>query len=214
MNSFPIDISVAVDENLVVWPGSSRVQWTIQKSIAAGDTVNDTDFKASLHTGTHIDAPLHFIENGSPVDQIDLGKLIGEACVVELPGIKEITAKKLREHKIRKNVQRLLLKTDNSLLWKTSVGRFYEDFAALTPDAAQWLVKQGIKLVGIDYLSIQRFKDGPEVHEILLKAGVVILEGLNLLGVVPGRYHLICLPLKLMGVEAAQARAVLYPLDL
>ena len=208
----PIDISVSIDENLAVWPGSSPVKFNQCKSINKGDNSNDTEWMASVHVGTHIDAPLHFLKNGPSVDQLDLTRLIGEARVVALPKKREITAADLKKALAPyKNTKRLLLKTDNSRLWKTSPDKFHKDFVALTADAARWVVKQGIVLIGIDYFSIQRFKDGPQVHRTLLRSGVVILESIDLFSVVPGRYDLICLPLKLKGIEAAPVRAVLYP---
>lgn len=211
-NKAPIDISIFVDEKTILWPGIPPVKFEKIKSINRGDMVNDTVMHANVHAGTHIDAPLHFIKDGKSVERIDLKKFLGEAYVVEIFGVKEITASLLQAKlKGAKGIKRLLLKTDNSKLWKKYPTTFYKDYAALTPDAARWVVRQKIDLVGIDYLSIQRFTDDPSVHQILLKAEVIILEGLNLSNVKLGRYELVALPMKLRGLEAASVRAVLFP---
>jgi arylformamidase len=159
--------------------------------------------------GTHVDAPFHFISGGDPVEAMPLDVLMGPAVVTYLPEVAAVTATDLEALDLPAGVQRLLLRTRNSKLWTTGVEEFQPDFVALTVDAAQWVVQRGIRLLGVDYLSVQRFDDGPEVHQILLEARVVIVEGLNLAGVEPGEYELICLPLKLTGAEGAPARAVL-----
>ncbi len=204
-----IDISVDVNSKTIVWPGIPKVRFSRLKDMAQGDMVNDTLMAANIHSGTHVDAPLHFLKHGRSIEKIDLKKFIGQAQVVQLSGKSDIYAKDLQKAKILKGVKKILLKTDNCKLWQKKNKTFVKDFCALKPDAAQWLVDRKIDLVGIDYLSIQKFKDGPEVHQILLKAGVVILETLNLLSVRPGVYTLVCFPMKLKGVEAAPVRAVL-----
>ena len=161
------------------------------------------------HIGTHLDAPLHFVENGEPVDQISLEHLIGPCQVAYLPGLKEISDRSLAQLRLPKGTKRLLLRTDNSKLWNRNDKKFKEDFACLNSEAARWIVHNGIVLVGIDYLSIGSPEDGVETHKILLKSQVVVLEGLNLSKVNPGIYELICLPLKLTGAEGAPARVVL-----
>jgi arylformamidase len=159
----------------------------------------------NVHTGTHIDAPLHHLPDGLSAADISLDALIGPAVVVDLSEIDVVTAETLERLNLSASTQRLLLRTRNSRLWVEGVREFRTDYVALTADAAQWIVDHGIRLIGMDYLSVQRYHDGPETHLILLRAGVVIVEGLNL----AGEYELICLPLRLVGAEGAPARAIL-----
>jgi arylformamidase len=174
-----------------------------------GDQANVSRIDCNVHAGTHIDAPQHYLENGDTVDQVPLDVLMGPAIVAFLPKASVISADTLASINLPEATKRLLLRTRNSELWATGVIDFRKDYVALTSDAAQWLVDHDIKLVGIDYLSIQAFHDGPLTHKILLKANVIILEGLNLAAVHPGRYDLICLPIRLVGAEGAPARAIL-----
>ncbi len=211
MDNEIIDISVFVDKDLVVWPGNDSIEFKKVKSLESGDLVNDTDMYFNIHSGTHIDAPLHHLKNGDSVEKVSLDTLIGETYVVFLPGVNKITAD-LLEKKSSKigETKRILFKTDNSLLWEQGDKIFNEDFAALTECGAKWIVDKRINLVGIDYLSIQRFQNEPEVHKILFNDSIVILEGINLTNVNEGRYHLVCLPVKFKDVEAAPVRAILY----
>jgi arylformamidase len=159
--------------------------------------------------GTHVDAPLHFVDGAESVDQFNLSTLIGRVHVVDLRGETAITAAKLEAIGITRRARRVIFKTDNSQLWHDEQSEFFEDYVALQPDAAEWLVERGIQLVGIDYLSIAPFHDGVPTHRILLKAGIVILEGLNLWSIPSGRYTLYCLPLNLKGSDGAPARVIL-----
>lgn len=201
-----IDISVPVEEGMVVWPNSLKPSFKFVSSHKKGDLWTETEVSMNLHTGTHIDAPLHRIRAGNPIDKVLLGALVGPAFVAFLPKIKTIASKDLDNLNLPKNTTRLLLKTANSEMPRV---KFRKNFVGLTPDAAHWIAKRNIQLVGTDYLSVAQFDKQPEVHEILLKKEVVLLEGLNLSGVRPGAYQLICLPLKLIGTEAAPVRAVL-----
>lgn len=203
-----IDISVPVSEDLPIWPGSPAIQMFRQFDMDQGDGANDTTIQFSVHTGTHVDAPLHFLAQGQSVDQLSLEVLMGTTYVADVGDVAAITPEVLAALPIPVGSTRLLLKTRNSQLW-LSPHPFERNFVALTAEAAQWVVDQGIRLVGIDYLSVQRFEDGPATHEILLGAEVVIIEGLNLNAVTPGEYELICLPVKLKGIEGAPARVVL-----
>ncbi len=203
-----IDISLPLTVEMPVWPGSPNFEITQVASLQK-DGCNETKLMLGSHTGTHIDAPYHFIEGGVTVDCLSLDALVGRAYVLECTGVKEITSDVLQSLNVPTDVERLLLKTDNSELRTSADHNFYEDFAALTADGAQWVVSRGIKLVGIDYLSIQRFYDSNATHEILLEAGVVILEGLNLAEVSQGFFDLTCLPLNIVGAEGAPARAIL-----
>jgi arylformamidase len=192
------------------WPGDRPVLLECVQNIADGDEVTVSSLACSLHTGTHVDAPSHFIAGGESVDELPLDILVGRVVVVELAGVDVITADLLEGLKLAAGTRRLLLKTDNSELWSNPSHPFKTDFTALSPGAARWLVDAGVNLIGIDYLSIQRFEDPePQTHRTLLEAGVIILEGLDLRSVGPGPYNLICLPMKLIGCEGAPVRAIL-----
>ena len=204
-----IDISVPLLPQMPVWPGSTGVRIVPIKRMATGDTKNLSRLECDVHTGTHVDAPWHFLENGSTVEQLPLDVMMGEAFVAYLPEVDTITAETLAQVTLPRGTTRLLLRTRNSELWETGVTEFRKDFVALTSDAAQWLVDRGIRLIGVDYLSVHRYGDSPLTHQILLRAGLVIVEGLNLAGVAPGKYELICLPVRLHGADGAPARAVL-----
>jgi arylformamidase len=204
------DISVSIHPKLPVWPGDPQVVLERYRQQSKGDASNDSRLACSVHCGTHIDAPAHFIDKGTTIEQLSLDSLVGSATVVEFPEINRITPDLLETQRIDAQTDRLLLKTKNSELWADPEHEFYPDFVALSAESARWVVNKGIKLVGIDYLSIQRFQDAePQTHQILLEAGVIILEGLDLRAVEPGNYQLICLPLKLTGSDGAPARAIL-----
>ena len=206
-----LDISMPVRPGMVAWPGSPGVVAEEHLALARGDVANATRLSLDVHCGTHVDAPLHVLAGAPAMDSLDLGRLCGPAAVVELGDVRRISAEHL-ERAVPAGTSRLLLKTINSR-GGVSADAFDEDFAALTADAAQWIVERGIDLVGIDYLSIQRFEDDPTTHEILLGAPVIILEGLVLSHVAPGPYELYCLPIAIPDLEAAPARAVLRPLE-
>jgi len=159
------------------------------------------------HTGTHIDAPCHFVESGRTLHEIPLEWLVGDAVVVHIPEVGSIDRRHL-ESIDWSGVQRVLFKTDNSKRWGDN--RFHEDFVYLEPAAAEFLVERGLRLVGIDYLSIDRFgsRDHP-THFVLLPRDVVVLEGLNLSRVAPGRYHMVALPLNLQRADGAPTRVIL-----
>lgn len=203
-----IDISVPVSATSVVWPGAPHPVLTRRLSLEQGDPVNDSNLFMNVHTGTHIDAPLHHFGTGAAADAVSLEALVGEAWVAEVPEADALTAAVLERVWPAGGTARLLLKTSNSRLW-TERAAFTEAYAALTEDAARWLLGRQVRLVGIDYLSVQRFGDTPAVHQVLLGAGVVLVEGLNLSAAAPGRYELLCLPLKLPEADGAPARAVL-----
>ncbi|QUS59970.1 cyclase family protein [Synechocystis sp. PCC 7338] len=205
-----IDISVPVSPELPRWPGSPEIQFQRSLDLNNGDIATDTTINFSVHTGTHVDAPSHFISEGNTVDQLDLDVMMGMAYVAVFPDdVEFITADLLNNLPLPAQIKRLLLRTRNSYFWQIKGSEFQKDFVGLTADAAQWIVDQGIQLIGIDYLSVQRYYDGPATHQILLDAEVVIIEGLNLDSVSEGIYELICLPIKLKGIEGAPARVVL-----
>lgn len=204
-----IDISVTLQPGLPVWPTNKPLSITQVASMKDGSIANVTSFATNSHTGTHIDAPLHFVDDAKTTEEIPLEKMVGPCHVAELLGKPYITAADLESLNLPAGVEKLLLKTDNSQLWNDMTHPFKEDFCAITADAAHWVVDRGIHLIGIDYLSIQLFHDPVDTHVILLSNDVVILEGIDLRHVEPGEYRLICLPLKIKGVEGTLARAVL-----
>ena len=205
-----IDISLPLHHRQPTWPKSTgfSIRWT--QRIDRGDPVNNSHLSFDVHFGTHVDVPYHFIDNDRlTVDQVALDAFIGPCTVLHMPDIKEVNAEGLSEAVADLDIERLLIRTDNSRLWKAGVSVFRPDYTAISSDAARWITRQGIRLVGIDYLSIGNMESGREVHRILLDAGMVVLEGLDLSSVPPGRYELLCLPLNIVGAEGAPARAVL-----
>jgi arylformamidase len=203
------DISLTITPTLPVWPGDPPVQLTQPSQLARGDICTITRLDISVHTGTHLDAPAHFIPGGAGVETLDLDLLIGPALVVDARGRGHLTAEALEALAIPPGVQRLLLRTDNSTIWQRNETRFVEDFVAIEASGADWLVARGVKLVGIDYLSVAPFDDGVPTHQILLGAGVIAVEGLDLSAIEPGQYQLVCLPIKIGGSDGAPCRAVL-----
>lgn len=177
-----------------------------------GDVCNVTSISMPAHTGTHLDAPLHFVRDAEPIDRMPLDAGIGEARVISIANPEVVTREELEQYRPARG-ERLLLKTANSdRCWKRRC--FLKEFVHLNAGAAAYLVDCAIQLVGIDYLSIGAYEgDGVETHRILLGAGIWALEGLNLSEIEPGRYELICLPLKLIGADGAPARALLRPLQ-
>ena len=207
------DISVALDDELPTWPSSPGFQTRPLQGMEKGAEANVTQITCDVHTGTHIDAPRHFVADGATVEQIPLDVLVGPAVVARVPGgVETITPEVLDGLDIPGDTERLLLRTSNSELWHSHPGSFREDYVALSPGAAQWIVDHDVHCIGVDYLSVQHYDDGPETHQILLRAGVIIVEGLDLSGVDTGRYELLCMPLKLDGIEGAPARDGLRPL--
>ncbi len=204
-----LDISVGIDENLPIWPGDPTPEVSWISEISAGEPANISAIKIGAHTGTHIDAPLHFLSDGVSLDSIDLSVLVGEAQVLEIPSDVRLITAKILDGLEGITCERVLLKTRNSRFWSEEGAGFREDFTALDVSAAEYLVRQGVRLVGIDYLSIAPYDDPVPTHAFLLKNQVAILESLNLSQASAGKYFLVCLPLKLTGREAAPARAVL-----
>lgn len=203
-----IDISVTLTEDLPVWPGGYGFHKQQVLTIESGSDANVTRLDFDVHSGTHIDAPLHFVANGKTTLEIPLSSLVGKAVVLQFKNKETITAPDLMLKAIPPGTKKLLLKTDNSQnRWHTQP--FNESFVAIDADAAMWLVENEIELVGIDGPSIQKFHHTKDTHVNLLANGVVILEGLDLLEVDEGMYELICLPIKAAGCEGVPARAIL-----
>ena len=202
-----IDISVPNGPTQHVYPGDPPPRVEQAKAIRAGDVCNVSLLTMGSHTGTHVDAPYHFIDGGARLGEVALERMVGEALVVDLRGRAAVDAAALESAALRTG-DILLCRTDNS--WRWEKAEFQRDFVYLTLDAAGLLVERGIRAVGIDYLSIEQFgsSDFP-VHHRLLGAGVFVIEGLDLRAVEPGRYTLVCLPLKFPDLDGAPARAVL-----
>jgi arylformamidase len=202
------DISVPIRSGGLVYPGNPEIDITLQQAVAKGASANVSLIKFGSHTGTHADASRHFFDDGQPVDQIPLERLIGPALLVTFDDkVRAVGAAELREHDI-KGRRRILLRTRNSTLLAQK--EFARDYAYLAPDGAQYLVDNGVELVGIDYLSIEQFHSGHHrTHRILLGHSVVIVEGLDLSLPPAGEYEFICLPLRIEGCDGAPARAVL-----
>jgi arylformamidase len=202
------DITVPLSNDLPVYPGDPPIQINRVSSLEKGDLARVSHLSFSTHIGTHIDPPSHFVKDGKTSDELPLEIFIGKARVIDIGEEDVIRASLLAKFDL-KRVTRLLFKTRNSRFWRES-NRFREDFVYLETDGAELLVQLGIRLVGIDYLSIEKFNfDKPTTHWTLLGAGVVIVEGLDLAEVPAGDYELICLPLKIKDGDGGPARAVL-----
>ncbi len=203
-----IDISIPLRTEMPIYPGDQPYALEPMLRVEEGAVCNLSRLVMGTHTGTHIDAPWHFNPEGKRIHEIPLARLIGLAWVADLRGHSLITAEALEKARIPPSTTRLLIKTDNSDLWASS--EFRQDYVALAPDAGDWLIKHCIDVVGLDYLSVERFgAPKPEVHLKLCGAGVVIIEGLNLRDVEAGAYELICMPLKIEGGDGAPARVAL-----
>ena len=203
-----IDISVPLVSGMVHWPDNPPVQIERMLSIAKGDAANVSRLSMGAHTGTHMDAPVHFIAGGAGIETMPFEATIGPARLIEISDPVAITAAELERHAIQSG-ERLLFKTSNSARgWGSAT--FLEDFVYIAQDAARYLAARGVRTVGVDYLSVGGFRvDGPETHAALLGAGVWIIEGLDLSHVSAGTYDLLCLPLKIVGGDGAPARALL-----
>ena len=206
-----IDISLGISSSMLTWPSDPGVSIEPASRISDGKAANVSELHCGTHTGTHIDPPLHFLADGEPIDQIDIDALIGPAVVADLTAVEyDIDAEVLEGLNLPAGVERLLCHTRNSEFWKQQSPEFTEDYVAVTADGATWLVERGIRLIGVDYLSVEhRHTPGHPTHLTLLSAGVVIVEGMNLDGVPAGDYTLICLPLKIVDGDGGPARAVL-----
>lgn len=204
------DITLTISPALPVWPGDPAVKLEQVASMARGDTANVTRLELGAHTGTHVDAPHHFLNDGRTVEALPLEVLTGPCYVAQLPdAVEAITAEVLARTPIPNGVERILFGTRNSHGWAQNEQEFQPDFVAITEDGAEWLTGHGVKLVGVDYLSVAPFHQSTATHRVLLLAGVVILEGVNLAQIPRGFYQLYCLPLKLLGSDGAPARVIL-----
>lgn len=204
------DVTQIMEEGMPVWPGEAEFVLRRDKKIEEGANANVSRLEMSVHTGTHVDAPFHFLSSGGTVENLLLDVLIGSAQVVELDeSVDEITREVLEKVHFAEGVERVLFKTRNSSYWKMGNKQFQEGFVGIDEGASRLLVEKGVRLVGIDYLSVAPFKRSRPTHEVLLEAKIVIIEGLDLSSVTAGEYTLYCLPLKLKHTDGAPARVVL-----
>lgn len=207
-----IDVSVKLRTGMVNWPGDPPVRISHALDMERGDPCTVSLLEMGAHTGTHMDAPAHFVRGDMGIDDMPLDAAIGPALVIPIRDRKSIRTDELLRHPIRRGA-RILFKTHNSdHCWDTD--SFVEDFVHLSATAARYLAERQVRLVGVDYLSVGGFHaDGAETHQALLKAGIWIIEGLNLKRVRPGRVQLVCLPLKILGGDGAPARALVRPME-
>jgi arylformamidase len=202
-----IDITVPLDSNLPVYPGNTPFTLEPIKRIARGDSSNVSTLHMSAHAGTHVDAPRHFLDDGGGVDALPIELLCGRARVVEITSRRGLGPDDLSESDLSEDI-RLLIKTHNSRLWGSA--EFRSDYIGMTEAGARYLVERGVKVLGVDYLSVEEFKTpGAPAHHVLLGGGTIVIEGLNLRDVEPGTYDLFCLPLRIVGADGAPARVVL-----
>ena len=202
-----IDVSVPLDSNTPTYPGNTPFTLEGTKRIARGDSSNVSTLHLSAHAGTHVDAPRHFFDNAAAAESLPLEMLLGRTRVAEVRSRKGIDVDELGRLDLSEDI-RVLFKTVNSKYW--GMPEFHQDYVGVTDAGARYLVEHGIKVVGVDYLSVEVFKTpGAPAHHTLLGAGVIVIEGLNLRDVEPGMYEMFCLPLPVVGSDGAPARVVL-----
>jgi len=213
------DISMRIRPDMLAWPGAVSPEQTWETRLDRGEESNTSAWRLSSHAGTHVDAPAHFIEGGAMLSDVPLHVFVGPCTVVQVADeVEQVDRGMVTSLRIARpaaggakpDLTRLLFKTSNSAR-RLDCDVFDQRFVAFTPDGAEALIALGVRLLGIDYLSVDPFGNGAyPTHRTLLRAGVVVLESIDLREVPPGRYHLACLPLRLQGSEAAPVRAVLW----
>ena len=203
-----IDISVPIYSGMVHWPDNPPVRIERMQDLSRGDAANVSKIDLGAHTGTHMDAPRHFLKEGVGLDEMPLDATIGTARVINIEHLQAILPAELEKHNLQAG-ERVLFRTRNSeRCWKDD--QFVEDFVYISAAAAQYLVERQVRTIGIDYLTVGGYVyDGVETHQILLSAGIWLVEGLNLSTVKPGIYEMVCLPLRIVGADGAPARAIL-----
>jgi arylformamidase len=210
------DVSVPLSAATPTYPGDPSIEIKQWLRLASGDPANVSLISFGLHSGTHVDAPAHFIEGGAKVDSLPMDSLLGEAVVIEVSDNLGVIDEEFVAANCTGGPQRVFFKTRNSIFWGDTEGGFRQDYVYIDPGAARWLVESGVKLVGIDYLSVERFNSTSfPTHLTFLSRGVVIVEGLDLRAVPSGRYEVICLPLRIAGGsgDGAPARVILRTLN-
>jgi arylformamidase len=202
-----IDVTVPLDSNLPTYPGNTPFTLEPIKRISRGDSSNVSTIHMSAHGGTHVDAPRHFFDDGPGTEALLLDLLIGRTRVVELTSHKGVGREELAALNLDEDI-RVLIKTPNSRLWRSA--EFHRDYVGVTETGARYLVERGVKVLGVDYVSVEEFKKpGAPAHHALLGAGTIVIEGLDLSDVEPGYYDMFCLPLRVVGSDGAPARVVL-----
>ena len=202
-----IDITVPFSTDLPLWPGDPAPSMDYMKCMAGGYRCNVTRLETGVHFGTHLDAPCHFIEGKKVVDELDLNVLVGTCTLIEIPDVQKIEVADLEACNIKKGTERLLIKTYNSHYWSQPAHEFRKDYSAITADAAAWMVDFGIKLIGIDYLSIHLLMISVYNSPSFAGRGGYNCRALDLRFAEPGNYRLTCLPMKLVGADGAPVRA-------
>lgn len=207
------DISMPIRPEMPVWPGDPPVILNRLSAINEGASANTSQIQMCVHTGTHIDAPKHFLDNGKTIDQIPMEKLIGEVVVFHIEDQADvISAAVLQKHpdsKLLSSTQKILFKTRNSLRLHTHPTAFHQDYVGIDTSGAEFLSQFDLDLIGVDYYSVAKFNDTRVPHQIFLRQEIVLLEGIDLTDVPGGRYRIICLPLNIAGCEGAPARVIL-----
>jgi arylformamidase len=207
------DISIPLSPNLLTWPGDPPIKLESLASFEQGDDANVSLLSMSVHSGTHIDAPNHFLASGSTVDHISKDTFFGSVFVMEIDaGVNVINDQVLASHseiELLKKSTRVLFKTQNSKLWQSHPHTFQKDYVGIDSSGAEFLAGMNFSLIGLDYLSIATYHDTTQPHRVLLSQGVTLLEGINLFNIVPGIYQLFCAPLLIEGCEGAPTRAFL-----
>jgi arylformamidase len=205
-----IDISLPIGPDLLTWPGDPGIRIDPAKRIDRGDPANVSELHLGSHTGTHIDPPVHFLPGERSIDRLDLDGFFGPALVADLRGADRIGPQELDRLELPPGTERLLCRTRNSELWTRLPVEFPDDYVAVTPEGARWVVDRGIRLLGVDFLSVEK-RGSPDhpVHRTLLGGGTVIVEGLDLSRIEPGPSTLACFPLRITGGDGSPARAVL-----
>ena len=207
-----IDVSLGIHPEMLTWPGDPGIDVRPAKRLDRGDSSNVSEMQLGTHTGTHVDAPWHFVDGGATVDELDPEILVGPAVVADMRHVEDrIGTADLERLDLPPGTSRMLFRTKNSDVWASGTREFPDDYVALDEAGARWLVQPEVKLVGTDVLSIEKKREdgGHPVHVTLLEAGVVIVEGLDLSQVTPELYLLYCLPLKIVGIDGAPARVFL-----
>ena len=203
------DVSVGISPELPVWPGHPGISLERVRRIEDGANANESVLGLNVHAGTHVDAPLHFVEDGAGVEELPLRVLTGRAYVVDIPNADVLSAEVLSNAGIPSRTKRVLFKTSNSKYWANQEKEFKKDYVGVDASGAEWLVAKKVQLVGVDYLSVAPYGESRPTHTTLLENQVVVIEGLNLSNIRQGRYALYCLPLKLVGSDGAPARTIL-----
>lgn len=202
MSSAWHDVTIPMHPNMTVWPGDPVFTFEAAARMDAGSSCNTSSLQMCTHTGTHCDAPWHFIQGGATLEQVDVALFFGNARIIEIPNADVIDATLLPPEPLP---PRILFKTRNSLL--PVDGTFDKSFVALAPDAAERIIADGVRLVGVDYLSVAPYGNSKPVHRLLLGAGVFIVEGLRLADIPAGFHEFIVLPLPIIGADGAPCRA-------